>query len=108
MKKLFLTIIALLVSAIVVTLFCVNPSSKLDKFIGEWKRTDKADNNMVIKKDENAILIFSGKHIVAAEYDKSKNILKAYLSSNSIINYIEKTDHILINNGEGGEYERIR
>jgi hypothetical protein len=108
MKKLFLSIIALTVSAIVITLFCVNSSAKSDKFIGEWKRTDKTGNNLVIKKQDDAILIFSGKHVIAAEYDKNKNILKAYLSSSSIISYIEKTDHILINNGDGGDYERIR
>jgi hypothetical protein len=108
MKKLFLSIIALTVSAVVITLVCVNSSSNLNKFMGEWKRTDKADNNLVIKKQDDAILIFSGKHIVAAEYDKNKNILKAYLSSNSVIIYIEKTDHILINTGLNGEYERVK
>jgi hypothetical protein len=76
--------------------------------MGEWKRIDKSGNNLVIKKEDGAILIFSGKYTIAAEFDKNKSILKAYLFSASVINYIEKTDHILINNGLNGEYKRVK
>ena len=53
----------IIIFMIIVIQSCKN--SRSDKFVGEWKRIDKPDsNNVVIKRENSAILLMSGKDTV--------------------------------------------
>jgi hypothetical protein len=112
MKKKVISIIALTVFAIMSIQSCNNSPSKLEKFMGKWKRVDKSDNDtLIIKKEEDAIVMVMGKNKDAAVYNKEKNTLKLYfIADSSIVSYIEKTDHIIGpgNNDKQSEYERVK
>ena len=71
--------IAVIFFAVIFIMFFVAKTSKLDKFIGNWKRIDKAEDTLSINKVFDAIIIFSGRRSVAAEFNEDKSILKAHL-----------------------------
>ena len=101
--------IAVIFFAVIFIMFFVAKTSKLDKFIGNWKRIDKAEDTLSINKVFDAIIIFSGRRSVAAEFNEDKSILKAHLfSPASVITYNDTTGHILINKGREGEFERLK
>jgi len=100
-------LIALNFIAIIATQSCLNTSSKLDKFMGEWKSTDTTKKDDVfIKNQDDAILLIAGKDTVVARYDKKSDALK--LLGSGVITYNEKNGHLLVNNGKDGEAIRIK
>ena len=100
-------LIALNFIAIIATQSCLNTSSKLDKFMGEWKSTDTTKKDDVfIKNQDDAILLIAGKDTVVARYDKKSDALK--LLGSGVITYSEKNGHLLVNNGKDGEAIRIK
>ena len=112
MKRTLLSTIALTVFAIMIIQSCDSSSSKLDKFMGKWKRIDKSDNDtLIIKKEGDAIVMVIGKDKDAAVFNKAQNTLKLYfMADSSIVSYIEKTDHIIGpgNNDKQSEYRRVK
>jgi len=107
MKKTLISTIALTVFAMMI-ISCDSSSSKLEKFMGEWKRIDKVDDNYIIKKEDDAILLIQKKDTIVARYDKKGNTLKFWVLSSVTITYNEKTDHLLVNNGKDGEAKRVK
>jgi len=89
---------------------CNSSSSKLDKFMGQWKSTVKPEKDeWLIKKEDDAILIISEKDTVVARYDKKIDALKCWVfTSQSVITYNEKTGHILLNDGKDGELKKVK
>ena len=108
MKKELLILLILTVAGIIAAESCASPSPKLNKFVGEWQRIDKSQRDLVIKLDDDAIIISYGKDEYAAIYDAHKNTLKSYVFSGCIISYNDKNSHILVNKGEDGEYKRVK
>ncbi|HZY36230.1 MAG TPA: hypothetical protein VFE53_06255 [Mucilaginibacter sp.] len=110
-------LIALTVIAVIATQSCLNPSSKLDKFWGKWKRSDTPEKGeWLIKKDDDAILLIGpGKDTVVARYDKKNDALKFWMfvslstsSDQVVVTYNEKNGHLLVNNGRFGEATRVK
>jgi hypothetical protein len=109
MKKTFISIA-------VVTFFtlqlssCAGPPSGLDQFVGKWKGINKYDKDtMIIKKEDGNIFIFKGKgekDTLTAIYDQPNNRLKVYCISTVLMSF-GKNDHLLADQGNDGEYERI-
>jgi hypothetical protein len=110
MKKIFFTAIALTVFAIMTTPSCINSSSGLDKFLGQWKRIDQADKDTVtIMIEDDAIIGVAGKDTCAALYNKKSDVLKFYVwGQPGVVTYIKKTGHLLLNNGKDGEFKRVK
>jgi hypothetical protein len=110
MKKTLISTIALTVFAIAIIQSCNSSSSKLDRFMGEWKRIDKPDKHHYFIKEENdAIVGIEDKDTCAGVFDANRNVLKFYvLGQAGVVTYIEKTDHLLLNKGGDGEYERVK
>ncbi|HZY36231.1 MAG TPA: hypothetical protein VFE53_06260 [Mucilaginibacter sp.] len=102
-------LIALIIIAVIGTQSCTNRLSKLDKFMGEWKRIDKTEEIWHIKKQDDAILIIEEKDTVVARYDKNSDALKCWVFlSQTVVTYNEKNGHLLLNNGKDGEAKRIK
>jgi|SRR5579872_2534174 len=110
MKKTLLSIVALTVFATVIAQSCNRSSSKLGKFMGEWKRIDQPDkHHYAIKKENDAIIGTEDKDTCAGVFDVNRDVLKFYvLGQAGVVTYVEKTGHILLNNGKDGEFERVR
>ncbi len=109
MKKTLISTIALTVFAMMIIQSCNSSSSKLDRFMGEWKRIDKPDkHHYFIKKENNAIIGIEDKDTRAGVFYANRNVLKFYvLGQAGEVIYIEKTDHVLLNNGKDGEFKRV-
>jgi len=108
-------LIALIIIAVIATQSCLNPSSKLDKFFGKWKRSDTPEKGeWLIKKEDGAILLIGpGKDTVVARYDKKNDALKFWMfegfsTSQIVVTYNEKNGHLLVNNGKDGEAKRVK
>jgi len=104
-------LIALNFIAIIATQSCLNPSSKLDKFLGKWKKSDDPEKGeWLIKKEDHAILLIGpGKDTVVAMYDKKTDALKFWAFwSKGVVTYNKKNGHLLLNNGKDGEAKRIK
>jgi hypothetical protein len=117
MKTLTLSLAALTAFAIMITSSCDSSSSKLDKFMGTWKRVDKVDDNITIKKEDDAILLIQNKDTVVGRYDKKSNALKFWVLSTGVITHNEKNDHLLLKmegnllfntGGKDGEFKRVK
>jgi len=108
MKNLALSLAALTTFVIMITSSCDSSSSKLNKFMGTWKRIDKTDDNVIIKKEGDAIILIVKKDTVVARYDKKSNTLKFWALSTVTVTYNEKNDHLLVNNGKDGEAKRVK
>jgi len=89
---------------------CDRSSSKLDKFMGEWKRIDQPDkHHYAIKMEHDAIIGTEDKDTCAGVFDANRDVLKFYvLGQAGEVIYIEKTGHILLNKGKDGEFERVK
>lgn len=108
MKTLTLSLAALTAFVIMTTSSCDSSSSKLDKFMGEWKSTDTTKKDDVfIKIQDDAILLIGGKDTVVGRYDKNSDALK-FWGSQVVITYNQKNGHLLLNNGKDGEAIRIK
>lgn len=109
MNKIYLHLLGIMIIASVSVSSCSSASSSPDKFFGEWKRVDKAGSEkMIIKKEDDAILIAMGKQKCAAVYKKKEDVLKIYfLTDTSVIRLNEKSGDLLINNGADGEFKKI-
>jgi hypothetical protein len=110
MKKALISTIVLTVFAIMITQSCDRSSSKLGKFMGEWKRIDQPDkHHYSIKKENDAIIGTEDKDTCAGVFDANRDVLKFYvLGQAGVVTYVEKTGHILFNNGKDGEFERVK
>ena len=111
MKKTLISAIALIVFAMMIMQSCDSSSSKLDKFMGKWKRSDTTQKDIVlIKKEDEAILIIAKKDTIVARYDKKNDALKfaAFWTDGVIITYNPKNGHLLVNNGKDGEAIRVQ
>jgi len=112
MKKIFISLIVLVVAGFAIAEFFVNntvPSKPNKIFIGEWKRIDTVQkDNMVITKEGDGIVIKFGKDKAVALYDNNKKVLIIYfLADTTTVSYQEKTDHLIVNNGKDGEFKRV-
>lgn len=108
MKQVFISKIALTVFAMMIMQSCNRSSSKLDKFMGTWKRINETDDNLTIKRADSAILLIQKIDTVVARYDKKTNTLRFWVLSNEFITYNPKNDHLLFNNGKNGEAKRVK
>ncbi len=108
MKKTITNTIALTVFAIMIE--SCTTSHKLNKFMGVWKRIDKNERDTaVIKKEDHAIVGILGKDTCIGIYDKKRNVLKFYVWGKAgVVTYNEKNDHIYLNNGEDGDFVRLK
>ena len=106
-------LIALNFIAIITTQSCLNTSSKLDKFLGKWKKSNNPEKGeWLIKKEDHAILLIGpGKDTVVAMYDKKTDALKFWgvmWMSQGVVTYNNKNGHLLLNNGKDGEATRVK
>lgn len=110
MKNLKSGALALTVFSIMIAISCIISSPKLDKFMGEWKRIDKTEkDNYDILQLDGAIVCVNGKDTCAGVYDKNRDALKFYVFGQAgVITYNENTGHMLLNNGQDGEFGRIK
>ena len=110
MKKSPISIIALTVFAIMAMQSCNSSSSKLDKFMGEWKSTNKTKKGEeLIKKEDDAILLIGGKDTVVGLYNKKNDALKFWMNTlKFVVTINKKNGHLLVNNGKDGEATRVK
>ena len=104
-------LIALNFIAIITTQSCLNTSSKLDKFLGKWKKSNNPEKGeWLIKKEDHAILLIGpGKDTVVAMYDKKTDALKFWTFwSQGVVTYNNKNGHLLLSNGKDGEATRVK
>jgi len=112
MKKVFISLMVLVIVAVALAELFVGsaaPSKPNRIFLGEWKRIDTAQkDNLIIRKEWDAIVINCGKDKTVALYNNGEKALVTYFMADTIIiSYQEKTDHLLMNNGKDGEFKRV-
>ena len=99
-----------MVFAIIAMQSCNSSPSKLDKFMGEWKITNKTKKGEgIIKKEDDAILLIVGKDTVVGLYDKKNDALKFWMNTLKFaVTINKKNGHLLLNNGKYGEGTRVK